>query len=82
MVRREVQLTETIHIDAGVDKSLIGAFHAGEIQKSIKHGYVTSATTRRAPTEGVVLGMENDGGIAMVIGFLDTVDRVRERKVV
>jgi len=53
-------LTETIHIDAGVDKSLVRTFHVAGIEKSIKHGHVTPART--PPTDGATVGMENGGG--------------------
>jgi len=60
-----------------VDKSLVHAFHVGEIEKSIKHGHVTPARTlyRRR------LGWDrNDSGIAMVIGFRAVVDRLLRTK--
>jgi len=38
--------SETVHIDAGVDKSLVSAVRAGEMERSIKHGRVTPARTR------------------------------------
>ena len=46
-VRREVVCQRRYNIDAGVEKLslLLGAFYAGEIEKSIKLGYVTPART-------------------------------------
>ena len=60
-------LTEAIHIDAGVDKSLFGAFHAGEIEKSIRLSHVTPARTpsadrrrRHRASDGKRLGGHRD----------------------
>ena len=82
-VSKGSRLTETIHIDAGVDKSLLGAFHAGEIEKSIKHGHVTPARTptdrpTAAPRRGwrTTRRRHHDG----LIAFRGSVRRMRRTK--